>query len=82
MHRDEKNEHTTPSEATVSLPKVNAAFRDVCIRRLSQRDIRAIESLIGARIAKPVPTYAPTVHRSANPIRGPHQPLRQALRAH
>jgi len=51
------------------------------LRRLSQRDMWAIESLIGARIAKPVPTYAPTVHRSANPIRGPYQPLRQALRA-
>jgi hypothetical protein len=38
---------------------------------LDQRDIWAIESLIGAR----------TVHRIANPIRGPHQPLRQALRA-
>jgi hypothetical protein len=37
--------------------------------------------MISARIAKPVPTYAPTVYRGANPIRGPHQPLRQAVRA-
>jgi hypothetical protein len=42
---------------------------------LSQSDIWQIEILIGAQIAKPVPTYAPTVHRSANPIRGLHQTI-------
>ena len=52
------------------------------LRRLSQSDIWQIEILIAARIPKPMPTACPpTVHRSANPIRGPHQPLRQALRA-
>jgi hypothetical protein len=32
-------------------------------------------NLARARIAKPVPVSAPTVRPSANPIRGPRQPL-------
>jgi hypothetical protein len=51
------------------------------LRRLSQSDIWQIENLISARIAKPATAYAATQRPSTNPIRGPHQPLRQALRA-
>jgi hypothetical protein len=51
------------------------------LRRLSQSDIWQIEILIAARIPKPMPAACPlTVRPSANPIPGPHQPLRQALR--
>ncbi|MGY8682470.1 hypothetical protein Q2941_32540 [Bradyrhizobium sp. UFLA05-153] len=52
------------------------------LRRLQPRDIDDIEALLAKRVPRPAPaTTAPTVHPSAHPIRGPHQPLRRALRA-
>ena len=54
------------------------------LRRLDQRDIGAIESLLAKKIPKPaVPAAAcpPTVRPSAlgpRPARGPHQPLLQS----
>jgi hypothetical protein len=44
------------------------------LRRLDQRDIEAIETLIAERIPKSSPAYEPTVRPSANPVTGPHQP--------
>jgi hypothetical protein len=50
-------------------------------RRLTQRDVWAIEIMLAKRIPKAEPTQAPTVRPSAHPVRGPHQPLRQTLHA-
>ena len=51
------------------------------LRRLDQRDIGQIESLLAKKMPKPSAIYAPTLAPSANPVNGPHQPLRQMLRA-
>ena len=51
------------------------------LRRLNQRDIETIETLIAKKIPKPAATYEPTVRPSSNPVVGPHQPLRQLYRA-
>jgi hypothetical protein len=51
------------------------------LRRLDQRDIRQIETMLAKRIPRAVPTPASTVRPSANPVTGPHQPLRQVFRA-
>jgi hypothetical protein len=54
------------------------------LRRLTVADIWKIEIMLAKRIAKPmpVPPQPSTVRPSANPVTGPHQPLRgQALRA-
>jgi hypothetical protein len=54
------------------------------LRRLSPRDIWQVEIMLAMRIPKPM---APSkigecsVRPSANPVTGPHQPLRQVLRA-
>jgi hypothetical protein len=50
------------------------------LRRLSGTDILGIERELAKRIPIPATAYAATVRPSANPIREPHQPLRQALR--
>ena len=42
------------------------------LRRLTPRDVWSIETLIAAKIPKPVPVYPVTVGPSANPITGPH----------
>jgi len=50
-------------------------------RKLSPRDIWAIEALIAQRVPKPTPSYPVTTGPSANPIVGPHsQNLQRALR--
>jgi hypothetical protein len=53
------------------------------LTRLRDRDRSAIEDQIALKIPKPMPSaYALTARPSANPIRGPHQPLTGlALRA-
>ena len=55
------------------------------LRRLNQRDIEAIETLIAKWIPKPMPDVPKigkvSVRPSANPVVGPHQPLRQLYRA-
>ena len=43
------------------------------LRRLTQRDVWAIEIMLAKRIPKAEPTQAPTVRSSAHPVRGPHQ---------
>jgi hypothetical protein len=45
------------------------------LRRLSQRDRWQIETLLAARIPKPELTPSASLRPSANPVRGPHQPL-------
>ena len=50
------------------------------LRRLDHRDIGQIETMLAKRIPKPAATYTPTVGPSANPVTGPHQPLRQVFR--
>lgn len=50
------------------------------LSRLDQRDRWQIETLLAARIPKPALSPAATVRPSANPVRGPHQPL-PSLRA-
>ena len=55
------------------------------LRRLNQRDIEAIETLIAKWIPKPMPDVPKigevSVRPSANAVAGPHQPLRQVFRA-
>jgi hypothetical protein len=55
------------------------------LRRLNQRDIEAIETLIAKWIPKLMPDVPKigevSVRPSANPVVGPHQPLRQLYRA-
>ena len=46
------------------------------LRRLQPRDIAEIEHLL----AKRIPDVGSTVRPSANPVTGPHQPLRQVFR--
>jgi hypothetical protein len=46
------------------------------LRRLGSRDIAEIEHLL----AKRIPDVRSTVRPSANPVTGPHQPLRQVFR--
>jgi len=45
------------------------------LRRLNQRDIETIETLIAKKIPKPAATHEPTMRPSAYPIGGPHSPL-------
>src|SRR6516164_3369878 len=45
------------------------------LRRLNQRDIETIETLIAKKISKPAATYKPTVRPSANPVTRPHAPV-------
>jgi hypothetical protein len=47
------------------------------LRRLQPRDIAEIEHLL----AKRIPDVGSTVRPSANPVTGPHAPLRQVFRA-
>jgi hypothetical protein len=51
------------------------------LRRLDQRDIGQIETMLAKRIPRAVPAHEPTVRRAANVVTGPHQPLRQVFRA-
>jgi hypothetical protein len=51
------------------------------LRRLTQRDVWAIEIMLAKRSPKAEPIQAPTGRPSAHPVRDPHQPLRQTLRA-
>jgi hypothetical protein len=54
------------------------------LRRLSPRDIWQVEIMLAMRIPKPqnrMPPQPSTVRASANPVTGPHQPLRQVLGA-
>jgi hypothetical protein len=46
------------------------------MRRLEQRDIGEIETLLAKRIPKPIPTAVTPPARS-HPIRGPHSPILQ-----
>jgi hypothetical protein len=54
------------------------------LRRLSPRDICQVEITLAMRIPKPqsrMPPQPSTVRQGAKFVTGPHQPLRQALRA-
>jgi hypothetical protein len=47
------------------------------MRRLSLADIADLERQVAARVPRPAASSIPTVQPGANPVRGPHQPLRQ-----